>query len=68
MTASHDETRSQPPKFRPCPICQKLSTADYHPFCSRRCADIDLNRWMSGGYAVHGSAARTPVDDDDEAN
>jgi len=36
----------------PCPICDKPSAKDYRPFCSRRCADIDLGRWLSGAYAV----------------
>ena len=39
-------------KPRPCPICKAMSVAKYHPFCSRRCADIDLHRWFSGRYAV----------------
>ncbi len=37
---------------KPCPICGKPATARYRPFCSRRCADIDLNRWLSGVYRV----------------
>jgi endogenous inhibitor of DNA gyrase (YacG/DUF329 family) len=37
---------------RPCPICKKPSVAAFSPFCSARCADIDLNRWLSGGYAI----------------
>ena len=35
-----------------CPICSAKTDARYRPFCSRRCADIDLGRWLSGGYAV----------------
>ena len=35
-----------------CPICGKPGDEAYHPFCSKRCADIDLNRWLSGVYAV----------------
>ena len=35
-----------------CPICKKKTVAQYRPFCSRRCADVDLGRWMTGGYAV----------------
>lgn len=35
-----------------CPICGKAVAASYRPFCSRRCADIDLNRWLRGGYAI----------------
>jgi uncharacterized protein len=35
-----------------CPICQKPSVETLHPFCSKRCADVDLHRWFSGSYAV----------------
>lgn len=35
-----------------CPICKKETAADYRPFCSKRCADIDLSKWFSGDYAV----------------
>ena len=35
-----------------CPICGKAMEAAFKPFCSKRCADIDLNRWLSGVYAV----------------
>jgi len=36
----------------PCPICAKDSDAKYRPFCSRRCADIDLGRWLNESYVV----------------
>ena len=35
-----------------CPICQKPSDKGYRPFCSKRCADVDLGRWFNGSYAV----------------
>lgn len=35
-----------------CPICQRPAERAYRPFCSKRCADIDLHRWLSGVYAV----------------
>lgn len=35
-----------------CPICARETARDYHPFCSRRCADVDLARWLTGAYAV----------------
>jgi endogenous inhibitor of DNA gyrase (YacG/DUF329 family) len=39
--------------YRPCPICRKGSaTPPYEPFCSKRCADVDLQRWFTGAYAV----------------
>ncbi len=37
---------------RPCPICGKPSVRAAYPFCSKRCADVDLNRWLSGSYAI----------------
>lgn len=39
-------------RARPCPICGKLALEASYPFCSPRCADIDLNRWMKGVYAI----------------
>ena len=35
-----------------CPTCGKPALQRFRPFCSKRCADIDLNRWLSGSYAV----------------
>jgi hypothetical protein len=44
-----------------CPICGKTVVSDTHkPFCCRRCADVDLNRWFTGSYAL------PVVEDDDE--
>ena len=37
-----------------CPICQKQTLSDYQPFCSRRCADIDLGNWLEGKYVLSG--------------
>jgi endogenous inhibitor of DNA gyrase (YacG/DUF329 family) len=45
-----------------CPICSKPGTAKFAPFCSRRCADLDLGRWLKGGYAIPGAADETPAD------
>jgi uncharacterized protein len=44
-----------------CPICAKDSDPKYRPFCSRRCADVDLGRWLTGSYAIPAEAA----EDDD---
>jgi len=35
-----------------CPICKKPVDVKYRPFCSRRCADIDLGRWLTESYAI----------------
>jgi len=39
-----------------CPICLKETDPKYHPFCSKRCADIDLGRWLKGSYVIPGNA------------
>jgi uncharacterized protein len=44
---------------RPCPICGRPASSTDRPFCSPRCADVDLHRWLSGAYAL-------PVKPDDE--
>jgi len=47
-----------------CPICGKPTLERYKPFCSKRCADVDLHRWLSGAYTVPGEPddeAETPV-------
>lgn len=43
-----------------CPICNKPTDAAYRPFCSRRCADVDLGRWMTGAYAIPAEEAEDP--------
>ena len=35
-----------------CPICKREADPKYRPFCSKRCADIDLGAWLSGSYAI----------------
>ena len=45
-----------------CPICGKPADPKYHPFCSKKCADIDLGRWLKGSYVVHTN--ETPDDED----
>ena len=35
-----------------CPICKQPSAEGHKPFCSKRCADIDLHRWLAGVYRV----------------
>jgi uncharacterized protein len=40
-----------------CPICGRPSKPEYRPFCSRRCADVDLSRWLRGTYTIPGEPA-----------
>lgn len=35
-----------------CPLCEKSVIEAYAPFCSKRCADVDLHRWLNGSYAI----------------
>lgn len=39
-----------------CPICARAPAAAYRPFCSARCADVDLARWLTGSYAIPSQA------------
>jgi len=47
-----------------CPECRAPSADAFSPFCSKRCADVDLARWLTGGYAIPGSAASDDTEDD----
>lgn len=62
MTKSEAEKPQR--RMRACPICSKLSTQEDYPFCSDRCAKIDLNRWFSEGYTI----PVVETDDIDESN
>jgi len=56
---------------RKCPICGKGVDPAFRPFCSRRCADVDLQRWLSGAYVVPAADDESdreppyPAEDDD---
>jgi endogenous inhibitor of DNA gyrase (YacG/DUF329 family) len=50
------------PTSAKCPICGRQTDAHYRPFCSRRCADVDLARWLGGKYAI---ASHDHDDDED---
>jgi len=45
-----------------CPICKAEVVQKYRPFCSKRCADVDLGKWMTGGYAL---PSEEPVEPED---
>lgn len=46
-------TNYQPANTAPtCPVCSKPRVQQYQPFCSKKCADVDLGRWFKGGYAI----------------
>jgi endogenous inhibitor of DNA gyrase (YacG/DUF329 family) len=48
---------NEPKPFGTCPTCGKPAQEKTRPFCSRRCADVDLSRWLKGSYAIPGSGA-----------
>lgn len=49
-----------------CPICDKPVVHEYRPFCSVRCADLDLGHWFGGRYAVAGEKITANKDETDE--
>jgi uncharacterized protein len=58
-----------PPGGRPCPICGGRAEQRYRPFCSKRCADVDLGLWIGEAYripVVEDDADEHPDDDDEE--
>ena len=50
------------PETRKCALCGKPQDARFRPFCSKRCADVDLNRWLKGNYSIPGSEAPEGVE------
>ena len=57
---------TSPPPAAPASARSAAAPTDvaYRPFCSRRCADVDLSRWLSGAYAI---PARPDDDEDGES-
>lgn len=70
MTASDSKPPAKPSgsrKSQPrCPICGKPRSEKYDPFCSKRCADVDLHHWLKGSYVIPGASARPEGGDEDE--
>ncbi len=70
MTAAGSGDGDRPRRTpRPCPICGRMSVARYHPFCSLRCAQVDLGRWLGGHYRIptdeRPDPGAPPLPDDD---
>ena len=70
MTADDKKPAAEQPdrdkSIRPCPICGKPRSERYDPFCSKRCADVDLHRWLKGGYVIPGANANPEPGDEEE--
>lgn len=48
-----------------CPICSRQTDPKYRPFCSRRCADVDLGRWLTESYAIPAESDENDLPDND---
>jgi endogenous inhibitor of DNA gyrase (YacG/DUF329 family) len=51
-----------------CAICGKPADPKYRPFCSKRCADVDLQRWFKGTYAIPAVESEEPTDDESQGD
>jgi endogenous inhibitor of DNA gyrase (YacG/DUF329 family) len=49
-----DQAKPPLPPSKTCPICGKPAVHATRPFCSSRCRDVDLNRWLKGSYVIPG--------------
>ncbi len=63
-TQGRKSKTAAPAKGR-CPICGRPHIARFAPFCSSRCADLDLARWLDGRYVIPGNEREAPDGDDD---
>lgn len=63
--ASKDKPTSNTVGLGRCPICGETTEMEFRPFCSGRCRDVDLSRWLRGGYAIPGGQADADEDGDD---
>ena len=52
-----------PLKGRRCPVCRKPTVEAWRPFCSKRCADVDLGRWLGESYRI---PSQEETDDDEQ--
>jgi uncharacterized protein len=51
-----------------CAICRRPAVHAFRPFCSKRCADVDLARWLTGAYAIAGGGADADEDGETAAD
>ncbi|MEM8952177.1 MAG: DNA gyrase inhibitor YacG [Pseudomonadota bacterium] len=50
----------KPAKTRRCVRCGKPRTQEFRPFCSRRCRDLDLGKWLDGSYTIPAEEEEPP--------
>ena len=65
MSDDEKAQKAARPRVGRCPICRQPTVVRYRPFCSRRCADVDLARWLGGRYAIAGGNVDEDEDGDD---
>ena len=68
MTADHSSKpqSERTDARRVCSLCGKPRSERYDPFCSKRCADVDLHRWLKGNYVIPGAEAAAREIEDEE--
>jgi endogenous inhibitor of DNA gyrase (YacG/DUF329 family) len=64
--SADDNSRAQRKREPACPNCGKPPDPRYQPFCSKRCADVDLHRWLTGGYVIPGQQRGSETEGGDE--
>jgi hypothetical protein len=62
---SSPERPARPPR---CPNCGKAPVDRYRPFCSKRCAEVDLHRWLTGAYAIPAVEEDATVEESEAAD
>ncbi len=69
MRETNGSAKVVPLPGRKCPTCGKPAAQDFRPFCSKKCADLDLGKWLDGAYRMPTNEApggeSFPDDDDD---
>jgi endogenous inhibitor of DNA gyrase (YacG/DUF329 family) len=64
MSDGGDGDRHDAPRQQTCSMCGKPRSEKYRPFCSKRCADLDLARWLGGAYVITGGNQDADEDGD----
>ena len=64
MSAGNDNDHPEQTRIPRCSNCGKPTSREFRPFCSARCKDVDLSRWLQGNYAIPGGNADEGGDGD----
>ena len=44
-----------------CQTCKKTANKDFFPFCSKRCSQVDLNRWLGESYHINNDQKKIDI-------